>query len=688
VRKRFWPAWIPTALGFLFAAGALIFQATRDVPTARFIDNAAISVAFMVMAVVGSFIASRQPRNAVGWIFTAVALLGAMSVFAWEYAFYVLVRSPGSLPGGMAAVWITEWPWALVLTLPFTFFLMLFPDGRLPSRRWRPFAWMTAAFIGFVTVVFAIAPVFHRQLGVGNPLGVEGAQPLVAFVDGPGFIGLFVLLFGSLASLVIRYRGSDRSRRQQIKWVAYAAAVAAGAFSLSSLSDLLGIRSAWFSSVLPIIAFVSIPIAVGVAILRFRLFDIDVVIRRTLVVGILAAFVTALYVGIVVGIGALVGSRGNLLLSILATALIALVFQPARDWARRFTNRLVYGKRATPYEVMSDFAERAGGTYSIDEVLPRMAEIVASGTGARAAAVWLRDGPELQRGATFPIVDNSWPTAVPVGSEDVTVPGADATVPVRHRDETLGAISVLMPPAEPLTPTHQKLLADVASQAGLLLRNVRLIEDLRASRQRLVAAQDEERRRLERNIHDGAQQQLVALAVKLRLVEGLTAKDPEKAATLAAQAKAEIQDALDNLRDLARGIYPPLLADQGLAAALEAQARKAAVPVTVEPDGIGRYPQEVEAGAYFCVLEALQNVAKYAEASRVRVSLRAANGSLVFEVSDDGKGFDPARTPAGSGLTNMRDRLEALGGSVDVSSKPGEGTTVRGKIPVEAVSRQ
>jgi signal transduction histidine kinase len=685
VSKRFWKAWIPTALAVLFAAGGLIFQVARDAPTGRFVDTLAFSMAFMVMSIVGSFIAAREPRNAVGWIFVTVPFLGAMSAFAWEYAIYALATQPGSLPGALVAVWISEWPWALVLSLPFTFLLLLFPDGRLPSRRWRPFAWGTGAFIGFVTFAFAFDPIYHRRLGVGNPLGIEAVEPLVDFVEGPGFAGLFIAMSVSLTSLVIRYRRSDRSRRQQIKWVAYGAAVAASAFALSSLSDVLGIQSVWFRSILPLIAFTTIPVAVGVAILRYRLFDIDVVIRRTLVVGILAAFVTALYVGIVVGIGALVGSRENLPLSIAATAVIALAFQPLRLRARRFSDRLVYGKRATPYEVMSEFAERAAGTYSIDEVLPRMAEIVASGTGARRAAVWLRSGSELRRAAVFPAADDSWPATV--AAEDEAVPGADASVPVRHRGEVLGAITVAMPPAEPLTPTHEKLLADVASQAGLVLRNVRLIEDLRASRQRLVAAQDEERRRLERNIHDGAQQQLVALAVKLRLVETVAAKDPAKAARMAAEAKAEVQDALENLRDLARGIYPPLLADQGLAAALEAQARKAAVPVEVHPDGVGRYPQEVEAGAYFCVLEALQNVAKYADASRVDVNLHADNGELVFEVADDGKGFDPERTPPGSGLTNMRDRLEALGGSVEVASRRGEGTVVRGRIPVQAVER-
>jgi signal transduction histidine kinase len=249
------------------------------------------------------------------------------------------------------------------------------------------------------------------------------------------------------------------------------------------------------------------------------------------------------------------------------------------------------------------------------------------------------------------------------------------------------------PRGEDVRPAERQLLRDLASQAGLVLRNVRLTEDLRArlielqeSRQRLVTAQDQERRRLERNIHDGAQQQLVALSVKMRLLKTLARRDPGKAEDLADQLQADVQDALDDLRDLARGIYPPLLADQGLAAALEAQARKAAVPVEVHPDGIGRYPQEAEATAYFCVLEALQNAAKYAKATSVEVRLSDEDGLLRFSVSDDGSGFDVAATPRGAGLQNMADRLDALGGSFEVRSKPGEGTTVRGVIPVREAS--
>jgi signal transduction histidine kinase len=243
-----------------------------------------------------------------------------------------------------------------------------------------------------------------------------------------------------------------------------------------------------------------------------------------------------------------------------------------------------------------------------------------------------------------------------------------------------------MPASDPMTPAKDRLIRDLAGQAGLLLRNASLIEDLKASRQRLVAAQDEERRRIERNIHDGAQQQLVALQVKQRLADSLIDRDPPKAHQLMSQLGEETASAIDDLRDLARGIYPPLLADQGLAAALGAQARKAPVPTEIEADGIGRYAQETEAAVYFSCLEALQNIAKYAQASAASVRLAHVNGSLTFEVSDDGRGFDPTIAHRGSGLQGIADRIAALGGELAVRSAPGEGTTVAGNLPTETLS--
>ena len=225
-------------------------------------------------------------------------------------------------------------------------------------------------------------------------------------------------------------------------------------------------------------------------------------------------------------------------------------------------------------------------------------------------------------------------------------------------------------------------MADLATQAGLVLRNVRLIEDLRASRQRLVAAQDEERRKLERDIHDGVQQQLVALSVKLRLAEQMTAKDTVRAKAVLGGLQTDATDALEDLRDLARGIYPPLLADKGLTVAIEAQARKAVVPTTVSSEGIERYPRDIESTVYFCTLEAMNNVAKYAEASAAEITLAQRDGTLRFRVRDDGRGFDVSEHAMGTGLQGITDRVEAVGGSVVIESHPGAGTEIRGTVPV------
>jgi signal transduction histidine kinase len=252
---------------------------------------------------------------------------------------------------------------------------------------------------------------------------------------------------------------------------------------------------------------------------------------------------------------------------------------------------------------------------------------------------------------------------------------------VRHQGELLGALSVAMPASEPMNPSKEALVRDLAAQAGLVLRNVRLIEELRESRRRIVTAQDERAKALERNLHDGAQQQLVALAVKQRLAANVVRRDPDKAAEILDELQTDTADALENLRDLARGIYPPLLADKGLPTALEAQTRKVSFPVSVDADGVSRYPPEVEAAVYFCCLEALQNVAKYAGASGAFIRLVDKGGHLRFEVEDDGEGFDPASTRHGTGLQGIADRLEAIGGTIEVRSAPGEGTTVAGYVP-------
>jgi signal transduction histidine kinase len=431
-----------------------------------------------------------------------------------------------------------------------------------------------------------------------------------------------------------------------------------------------------------------IPTAITIATLKYRLYEIDLILNRAVVYTALAAALTVVYVGVVVGIGTFVGNRASPPLVIAAAVAIALLFQPLRTRAERLANRIVYGERATPYQVLSDLADRMANTFRLDDVLERTASVLAAGTGARRVDVWLRFDDELRPVSTWP-PDATRRDAVRIDGEGElpTFDGVTRAAVVRHAGEVLGALTIQKPPNEPLTPTEDELVDDLASQAGLVLRNVRLtadlqasLDDLRASRRRLVEAQDEERRKIERNLHDGAQQQLVALTVQLGLLERL-ADDPERVRAMTAQLRAALGGALDDLRDLARGIFPPLLADKGLAAAIEAHARKSPVPTTVEADGVGRLPRDVEAAIYFCSLEALQNVAKYAGARSASVRLRGVAGGVEFEIADDGRGFDPESAGRGSGLQGMVDRIDAVGGTLTIESRPGHGTVVRGAVP-------
>jgi signal transduction histidine kinase len=638
----------------------------------------------------GGLLVARRPDNPMGWLMLLVSLSQGGIGLADGYADLALFGHAGNLPGGDLAAWVGGWIWAPGFGVLLTVVLLIFPDGRPLTPGWRYAIWASAAAV--ITVSVALATGFWGVPGKvilqGN-LTNTGPGSLYSLAFEVGILASGACMVAGIIAIVLRYRRGGIDERHQLKWVI------AGTF-------LLAITAVLSFDFVPLPAIVKwpmeslgaagFPATIAIAILRYRLYDIDVVISRTLVYGSLAAFITAVYVGIVVGIGTLVGSGGrpNIVLSIVATAIVAVAFQPVRERLQKVANRLVYGKRATPYEVLSQFSERVAESYAADDVLPRMARVLAEGTGAMRADVWLRAGQMLRLPASWPEGPLATEPARIVGDSLPQMPDADRVVEVRHQGELLGALSVTKRQGESLTPVEEKLLEDLASQAGLVLKNVGLtsellarLEDLRASRQRLVAAQDEERRRLERNLHDGAQQNLVAIKVKLGLAEIFAEKDPARARATLAELKADADEALETLRDLARGIYPPLLADKGLAAALESQARKATLPVTVDVDGVGRYPQDVEAAVYFCTLEALQNVQKYAEATRATVRLADAGRELHFEISDDGKGFDPSTVRKGAGLTNMADRLDALGGGVDIDSTPGGGTRLLGRVPTQ-----
>ena len=690
-RGAFWAAWSLWALTIGASAVAMGYVAGRPLPTGSGQGSAAnnvIGVVFILtFATVGALLAWKRSSNPIGWLLSATAICytaGGFGLFLQHFRATLT-----------AAQW-SGWIWLVGPALT-VFVLLLFPTGSLPSRRWRIVAWTAAVGIACWITGNAFAPMILTSgpPEVPNPIGLSGpAGRAVGLLAGLG-AGLVVLsAVASVVSLAVRYRRSGFVQREQLKWLLYAAAlIVIGLLANLVVGFLVSDPQAANNVDNAMISFgvAAVPVAIGIAVFRYRLYDIDIVINKTLVYGSLAFFITGVYVAIVVGIGSFAQhlASPNLLLSIVATAVVAVAFQPVRERVQRLANWLVFGKRATPYEVLTELSGRMTGTIADHDLLNRMAQLLAEGTGGVRADVWLRSGDVLEDCAVWPPTAERMPAVRLPANEDVQVPAAHQQRLVRHQGELLGALSLRKRPGERLTPTEERMLGDLAAQAGLVLRNLGLteqlldrLEEVTASRQRLVAAQDEERRKIERNIHDGAQQQLVALAIKLTLTESLIGVDEEGERELLAELSADAAEAVENLRDLARGIYPPLLAERGLVAALRAQASKSPVPVEIEAHGVGRIEVETEAGLYFCIMECLQNAVKHAGADRVTIALNLSRAQVSFEVRDDGAGFDVAAAVAGTGLQGIGDRLAALGGTLDVRSAPGAGTTVAGSVPL------
>jgi signal transduction histidine kinase len=699
-------AWLlVTVLGL---AGAILTGIVwGELAASDALSNLGGTLAEVWYATLGALVV-RRTGNLIGWLLLGVGAGLAIMSLASAYAVKGIIH-PGTFPAPDVAGLLAEWFFVPVV-VAFGFMILLFPSGTLPSRRWRPFVWVVFLATGLAMIGFAVRPRLVAlpapggvSLMIPNPWGVRSLGPVLSHLLIGTLYGLAVLLLvpllaASFVSLIIRYRAGGRDSRQQIKWFALAGVAALA----SQLAGLLAIAanhgaSSWMITasyaVMTVLVLFGFPAAITVAILKHGLYQIDVIINRALVYGLLSAAVTATYAGIVVGIGTLVRDRGGPVLTVAAAVAIAVLFQPARHRAQLLANRVVYGERATPYQVLADFAQDMAGQLDFDVALDRMAAVLAGAAGATRVEVWTRVGSQLRPRVTWP-PGSAPPAAIPL-ADGTRLPVFEAAraAAVRHGNELLGALTLHKPRNEPVSAAEDKLLQHLASQAGLVLRNVRLtdelkatIDDLRASRRRLVQAQDSERQRLERNLHDGAQQQLIALAIQLSLLED-AAGDPGEVKGITGQLRSGLQAALDDLRALARGIYPPLLADQGLVAALQAQATKVPLPVSIEADGIGRYPRDAEAAVYFCTLEALQNVAKYAHASRVTITVSCPEGHLTFTITDDGTGFDTTTATHGTGLQGMADRLAALGGTLQIHSKPGLGTTVTGSLPVSELAQ-
>ena len=637
-----------------------------------------------------------KASNVIGWIFLGMAAAATITLPAAGYldvAFQVPYAA--SLPGtGFAGWFVNLGPALIALGIPMLF--LLFPTGTTPNPSWRwvGWSWLIGSSLSVAWLMFRPGEIYGEpgRFSIGNPFGLAFVEPLrlLFFVAGTALV--LVAAFASIVSLVVRFRRARGEERQQITWLMLVAVAAVIIFLAMGLlgalrgedggaADLL-----WAALVIVLLVLVGIPVATALAIFRYRLYDVDVVISKTIVYAGLAVFITAAYVAIVVGIGAaLGGGESNAALQIAATATVAIAFQPARERLQRFANRLVYGRRATPYEVMASFGHRMATVPSVGDVLPDMAEMAARGVGGTGARVTLllEDGSE--RSVTWPVDD--------------AIGDPTFALPIRHAGSPIGEIAITKPANEPLRPAERVLLEDLAGHAGLALHNVRLASDLQTkaeelatqtqeierSRGRLVTARDAQRRRLERELRDGIGTELAAIRDEVGADARRVTVDPDGVQRSLDELGVRANTALDELRDVARGIFPPLLIDKGLAAALESYVRKSAAETTIDIDprvAGTRFEPAAENAVYFCCVQALQNAQRHALGANVTIRLSIGEpGVLAFDVTDDGAGFDPATVESREGMQIMTDRIAALGGTITVDSSPGRGTTISGRIP-------
>ena len=586
-----------------------------------------------------------------------MGLLYGLTMFTTGYGAYAL--SGNSVPAAGAARWIASWLWvpsgSLVL-----FSLLIFPDGRLPSPRWRLPAWLFAGAATLATASFALSQ---------GPF--EEEQELIVLLSELLLGAVGVLALACVAALFARFHRSRGVERQQLKWVAYAAGVLVAAVVASSVSR--AVDESLPGRLLFLAGFLALPGSIGIAILKYRLYDIDLVINRTLVYGALTACVVGLYVLVVGYLGAIFRTGGNLLISLVATGLVAVLFQPLRERLQRGVDRLMYGERKDPYRALSRLGESLEATLEPEAILPTIVRTVREALRLPYAAIALREGEELA------VVAESGPP-----------PGDPLRLPLAYQGEKIGEL-VLAPraPGEEFSSADRRLLDDLARQAGIAAHAVGLTKDLQRSRERLVTTREEERRRLRRDLHDGLGPMLSSLPLKLDVASDLMEEDPVTARALLRGLKEQAQDAVTDIRRLVYALRPPALDDLGLLGAIRvtaAQYGQKGLNVSVDvPENLPDLSAAVEVAAYRITQEALANVARHAAASEcvVRLALNEAEGVLRLNIEDDGRGL-PAERKRGVGLSSMDERAAELGGNCVVEPLPEGGTRVQASLPCAA----
>jgi signal transduction histidine kinase len=641
---------------------------------------------------VGALIASRLPKNPIGWIFCAVGLLYIAQRFTIAYADYALLDT-FVLPWGECAAWFSS----LIASAAFTLailLMLLFPTGRLASRWWRIVAWATVLGATLSVLGSAFMPgILYTHRYVDNPFGIAeviwGSVTTYGFFGSSGVVGMTLLLsciLAALVSLVLRLHHARGDERQQVKWFLFAAVPWTVLIGLIELDMIVANYTTDFMyhtiyllyewklilpvNYLSVLTLLAVPICTYIAILRYNLYDIDVVINRTLVYGALTACVVGIYVLAVVALGALFQTQSNLAVSLSATGLVAVAFQPLRGRLQRGVNRLMYGERDDPYAVISRLGKRLETAIEPEAVLATVVETIAQALKLPYVAILLAEEGQFRTAAAY-----GSPAGEPVA------------LPLVYQREEIGRLALApRAPGEGFSHADRALLEDLARQAEVAVHAVRLTADLQRSRERLVATREEERRRLRRDLHDGLGAQLAGLNVQAGTLRRIIPSDPRTADELVLELREELRGAIADIRRLVYDLRPPALDDLGLVEALRQLAERydskdAPLRVVVEaPENLPNLPAAIEVAIYRITQEALTNVARHARARTCVVRL-SVNDDVALEIVDDGVGI-PAGRSAGVGLSSMHERAEELGGGCIVEALPGGGTRVLARLPL------
>jgi len=625
------------------------------------VDNAHNGLIAASFSAVGLYVVRMRPRHREGWLFIAVGVVHAVMFFGRQYG-----RAEGVLPAASWIGWLGVWPLPLAIALAgWTF--MAFPHGRLLSPAWRRAGLGMLAIAAAMATMSALWPVDYDRIGLvsPNPLELPGAELAARYWRYllPSY-ALFQVLW--TAAVVVRLRRARGDEARQMRWLVYATVMAL----VLLVTGLVVFRS----PVLGALAVPLIPVAAGIAILKYRLYDIDPVVNKTLVVGSLVLLITVGYIAMVVGVGALI-PVGTGWLSLLTTAIVAVAFEPLRRRAQCVADRFVYGHRPTPYEALSRLSSQLDE--APEELFDGIAATVANAVGATEVVVWVGEEARLLPQAGWPRLPDSRKLS---RLDELDSRPPSHVRPVVHQGALRGAITLRKPIGEALTSAEGRLLDDLVAQTGLVIAQQQQAKELQAAARRIVTAQDAARRRIERDLHDGAQERLVTMGIELgSLEEHAKATGGHELAARVRDVRAQLLEATAELRELARGLHPMVLSEAGLETALRMLADRSAIPVRVSVGLAGRLPREVDATAYYVVSEALTNAARHSGAEVVTVEVAKIEQELQVRVSDDGRGG--ARPDGGTGLQGLADRLAAVGATLTIDSPVGGGTRIGTVLP-------